>query len=420
MVRHLFYALTLLTFSGASSAMTLYCGAVIDTLQGKVLGDHTITVEDDRVSALSPGRASSVDIDLGELTCLPGLMDMHVHLSLEQSAAAFAQRIQFNVGDYAIRAVANAEKTLMAGFTTVRDLGDTGDVTISLRKAIDQGIVAGPRIVAAGKAIATTGGHADPTNSLRRDLMGNPGPREGVINGSAQAYGAVRQRYKDGSDTIKITATGGVLSVAKSGLNPQFSDDELAAIIRAADDYGFVVAAHAHGAEGMKRAIRAGVRSIEHGTMMDDEAMRLMKRNNTYYVPTILAGEWVGARAKEPGFFQEMVRKKAAAIGPLIKDTFGKAYKAGVKIAFGTDSGVSPHGENAREFALMVEAGMPAMEAIQSATISPAEMLKLEDRGQIAVGLLADIIAVSGNPAENIEILESVDFVMKGGVIYRQ
>ena len=256
---------------------------------------------------------------------------------------------------------------------------------------------------------------------MRMDLTGDPGPKEGVINSPEDARKAVRQRYKDGADLIKITATGGVLSVAKSGQNPQFTEEEIRAVVETAKDYGLYVAAHAHGAEGMKRAIRAGVRSIEHGTFMDDEAMELMKQHGTYYVPTIIAGKWVAEKSAEEDFFPSAVRPKAAAIGPHAQATFGKAYKSGVKIAFGTDSGVSPHGENAKEFAYMVEAGMPALEAIQSATLTAATLLGVEDQlGALEAGKLADVVAVPEDPTVDITTMQRVSFVMKDGVIYKQ
>jgi len=309
---------------------------------------------------------------------------------------------------------------LQSGFTTVRDLGGSG-VNIALRNAIARGEVQGPRVFTAGKAIGTTGGHADPTNGYRKDLMGDPGPAEGVINGPADAYHAVRQRYKDGSDCIKITATGGVLSQAKNGSNPQFTEEEIKAIVSAAQDYGFKVAAHAHGAEGIKRAVRAGVNSIEHGTLMDEEGMELMKKMGTYYVPTIIAGRSAADSAKIPGYYTDMVVPKALAIGPKIQATFAKAYKAGVKIAFGTDAGVYAHGKNWMEFVYMTEAGMPAMEAIQSATVSAADLLGAsESLGSLEAGKMADIIAVDGDPTKDINAMGKVRFVMKEGVVYRQ
>ena len=241
-----------------------------------------------------------------------------------------------------------------------------------------------------------------------------------MINGEAEAYKAVRQRYKEGADLIKITATGGVLSVAKNGQNPQFTLKEVEAIVTAAKDYGMKVAAHAHGAEGMKRAIIAGVSSIEHGTLMTKEVMDLMKKHGTYYVPTILAGEWVAQKSKIDGYFPELVRPKAAKIGPIIAQTFSRAYKRGVKIAYGTDTGVSPHGENGREFALMVKAGMPAMKAIQSATIEGAKLLGQEKSlGSISPKKYADIVAVNGDPLKDISLLENITFVMKEGIVFK-
>ncbi|MFM7433817.1 MAG: amidohydrolase family protein, partial [Gammaproteobacteria bacterium] len=280
----------------------------------------------------------------------------------------------------------------------------------------------GPRIFAAGKSIASTGGHADPTNGWADFLGGGDvGPVDGVVNGAEQGAQAVRQRYKEGSDLIKITATGGVLSIAKSGLNPQFTEDEIRTIVTTARDYGFKVAAHAHGAEGMKRAVRAGVDSIEHGTFMDDETIALMKERGTYYVPTITAGRWVFDRSKEDDFFPTLVRPKAAAIGPQIQGTFAKAYKAGVKIVFGTDTGVSAHGDNGREFVLMVEAGMPPMETIKSATSVAAKFLEIDDRlGSVQTGKIADLVAVPGDPLADISAMRRVHFVMMDGTVHRQ
>jgi imidazolonepropionase-like amidohydrolase len=291
---------------------------------------------------------------------------------------------------------------------------------VPLRNAIARGDIAGPRVFAAGKSIATTGGHADPTNGYKSSLRGNPGPEDGVINGVEDARKAVRQRYKEGSDLIKITATGGVLSLAKSGQNPQFTVEEIEAVVATAKDYGFMVAAHAHGKEGIRRAIIGGVTTIEHGTYMDDEIFALMKEHGTTWVPTILAGRFVAEKAAVPGFFPEIIRPKAAAIGPQIQDTFARAYRAGVKIAFGTDCGVCPHGSNARELELMVKGGMPAMEAIQSATTTTAALRGIEsDLGTLETGKLADLVAVPGDPIADITALQRVAFVMKEGVVYQ-
>lgn len=410
--------------AAADADTVVHAGRVVDVAAGRVLENMSILVSGDRITGLESGYVEGDGaevIDLREYTVMPGFIDTHVHLDHElDPPGSYTDRFYLNAADYALRATVYAERTLMAGFTTVRDLGASSvEALFGLRDAIDKGYVQGPRIFAAGKSIATTGGHADPTNGLRFDSRGDPGPAEGVVNGPYDAAKAVRQRYKDGSDVIKLTVTGGVLSLAKSGSNPQFNDEELEAVMATARDYGFVVAVHAHGAEGMKRAIRAGVDSVEHGTFMDDEARRLMKRNGTWYVPTISAGKWVADLAQIDGKLPEVVRPKAASVGPQIQDTFAEAWKSGVKIAFGTDAGVSPHGANGREFTFMVEAGMPTMEAIRSATINAATLLRVtDDLGTIQAGRFADIVAVKGDPLQDITLLENVDFVMKGGRVY--
>ncbi len=409
----------------SNAAILIHAGNII-TAEGKqILREHTIVVDKDRIvsveSGYKPGDSDDQIIDLKMATVMPGLMDMHTHFSYQSSPQSYSEGFSMNEADYALRGATFAEKTLMSGFTTVRELGDAYHISTALRKAIDAGYVKGPRIFAAGTSIATTGGHADPTNGMSFDRMGAPTPEQGVINGVDDARKAVRQRYKEGADLIKITATGGVLSVAKSGMNSQFRDEELAAIVETAKDYGFTVAVHAHGKEGMERAIKAGVNSIEHGTFMDNNTMKLMQSYGTYYVPTISAGKHVAEKAKTPGYFPEMVRLKAQAIGPLIQQTFARAYKAGVNIAFGTDAGVGMHGENWREFVFMTEAGMPAHEAILSATIAGAKLLKSEqDLGSIKVGKIADLVAVPGNPLEDIQLMGKVNFVMKAGVVYKR
>ena len=409
----------------APAATLIHAGTVITAEGSQVLTNQTLVVDGDKITAIEAGfrQPATGDqlVDLRQHTVLPGLMDMHTHFSYQSSPTSYSEGFTLNEADIALRGATYANKTLMSGFTTVRELGDSHLVSVALRKAIAAGHVAGPRIFTAGKSIATTGGHADPTNGVVYQRMGDPGAAEGVINGAEEARKAVRQRYKEGADLIKITATGGVLSVAKSGMNPQFKDDELQAIVETAKDYGFTVAVHAHGKEGMERAIKAGVTSIEHGTFMDDKTMALMKQHGTYFVPTISAGRYVAEKAKVPGFFPEMVRVKAAAIGPLIQQTFARAYKAGVKIAFGTDAGVGMHGDNWQEFVFMTEAGMPAMTALQSATIESARLLGVSDSlGSLKVGKIADIVAVPGNPLQDIQLMGKVSFVMKAGVIYKQ
>jgi len=409
----------------SQSTSYLYCGSILDCVGDGPATQKTIIVENGSILEIRDGYISAPDtvavVDLKEYTVMPGLMDMHVHIEGESSPRRYEEGFRLNDADVALRATVYCERTLMAGFTTVRDLGGSG-VNVSLRNAINRGFVTGPRIYTCEKGIGTTGGHADPTNGVRKDLMQDPGPKEGVVNSVDDAKKAVRQRYKNGADVIKITATGGVLSVAKDGSGPQFTVEEVKAIVDAANDYGFVTAAHAHGPEGMKRAVLGGIHSIEHGTFMNEEIMELMKERGTYLVPTISAGKFVYEKAiTSPQFFPPMIRKKAIEIGPQIQETFRKAYEAGVNIAFGTDTAVSPHGDNAKEFVYMVEAGMPAYEAIKSATVGASDLLRISEKyGTLESGKMADIIAVKGDPLADVTILQDIQFVMKGGVIYKQ
>lgn len=424
-MRHLFLAIafSICAFAAQAQKTFLHCGQLIDVEHLKVLKEKTIVVEGNKIVDVLDGyaKAGSNDktVDLKNSTVMPGLMDMHVHVESETSPNRYLDGFTQNDADVAYGAMRLAERDLMAGFTSVRDLGGSG-VNIALRKAIQKGFVVGPRIYTAGKSIATTGGHADPTNNYRKDLMGDPGPKEGVINGPEDAYKAVRQRYKEGSDVIKITASGGVLSMSANGENPQFTEEEVRAIVSAAKDYGFKVAAHCHGVEAMKRAIRGGVSSIEHGTLMDESVFPLMKQYGTYLVPTIIAGRSSADSAKIPGYYPPMVTKKALEIGPKVQATFAKAYKAGVKIAFGTDAGVYAHGKNWIEFRYMVEAGMPIIESIQAATWNAADLMGTQSiLGSIEKNKLADIIAVPGDLTNNIELMGQVNFVMKDGVVYK-
>ena len=413
-----------LSISALINADTLlHVGNLLDTNNGEISKAVTIRIKGNKILEVTKGYATPKKndeiVNLKQSYVLPGFMDMHVHLAQEYVPKA-ERRSKIEPEYRALFAANAASKTLMAGFTSVRNLGDGGMETISLRDAIKEGLVIGPRIFTSGKTIATTGGHGDPTNGMPKDNYSPPSPEEGVVDSPEDAKKAVRQRYKDGADGIKITATGGVLSVAKSGENPQFTDEELNSIVATANDYGLWTAAHAHGKEGMKRAVIAGINSIEHGTYMDQEVMDLMKSKGTYYVPTIMAGDWVAEKAKIPNFFPALVKPKAEKIGPQIQSTFAKAYKAGVKIAFGTDSGVSAHGDNWQEFILMTNAGMTNQDALKSATIETAKLLRIEDKlGQIKPGMLADIIAVKQNPVEDISTVENVIFVMKDGVIFK-
>jgi len=417
--------LTLVAAAPSYADTLIYAGRLIDGESDRAVNDVTIRVDGGVISSVERGfsdaNANDVTIDLRNQTVLPGLMDTHVHLTGEYSARSNLNRFTLNEADYAYDAAKYAKRTLDAGFTVVRNLGDSFNVTIALRKAIASGDVPGPMILTAAKGLSSTGGHGDSTNGWAAHFDADPTPKDGVVNSVEDARRAVRQRYKDGADWIKITATGGVLSVAKNGQNPQFTEEELLAIIETANDYGLRVAAHAHGTEGMRRAVLAGVASIEHGSFMDEEVMDLMIERDTYFVPTILAGNWVAEKATIDGFFPELVRPKAAAIGPIIQDTFARAYARGVPIVFGTDTGVSAHGDNAQEFALMVKGGMPEMEAIQTATSIAADFLDIsETHGRIEAGKQADIIAVRGDPLSDITTLENVSFVMKGGHIYKQ
>ncbi len=415
--------LSLLAFAGFAQKTILHCGSLIDVKTQTVLKNRSIVVEGKKIVAVSEGFLSpakgDVVINLKDKTVMPGLIDSHVHLESETNPGAYLDRFVKNPGDVAYQAYGYAKRNLMAGFTTVRDLGGT-HVVISLRNAINKGLIEGPRIFTAGVTIGTTGGHADDTNGINETFKKDLGPEDGVVNGVADAAKAVRQRYKEGSDLIKITATGGVLSYAKDGAGAQFTDEEIRAIVQTAKDYGYKVAAHAHGKEGMKRAVLGGVTSIEHGTYMDEEVMELMKKMGTFYVPTVIAGRSTADSSKIPNYYPEMVAKKAAAIGPVIQGTFAKAYKAGVKIAFGTDAGVFGHGKNGYEFILMNEGGMPVLEAIKSATVTAADLLGQSDLiGSIEVGKMADIVAVPGDPVADVKLMTKVNFVMKEGKVYK-
>lgn len=423
MKKTLLLLVLLLTSWSWSQTTYLQCGQVFDSQKAKMLGPHTLVINGNKIAEVKKGYVLPEDnspvIDLKSKTVYPGFIDMHVHIEGEYSPDRYLKSFTNNPPDTAYEAGAIAERTLLAGFTTVRDMGGTG-VNVALRNAINKGITRGPRIFTAEKAIGTTGGHADPTNGFRSDLQGDPGPKEGVINSAEDARKAVRQRYKNGADWIKITATGGVLSVAKNGQNPQFTEEELASIVKIATDYGLKVAAHAHGDEGMYRAVSNGVKTIEHGTLIEKRTMELMKEKEAYLVATISAGKFVAEQAKKPGAYPAVIVPKAIAIGAQIQETFSKAYKYGVPIAFGTDAGVFPHGENAKEFVYMNEGGMPVSEVLQTATLVNAKLLDKEDQlGQIKEGFLADIVATEENALENVHTLTEVTFVMKNGVIYK-
>ena len=407
----------------APESVALHCPRLLDVDAGKLLGETTVVVEGTRIKEVRAGHldvAGAKSIDLHDVTCLPGLIDSHVHLTGETSPTQYVDDFHWNAADYAIRSVAYAQRTLDAGFTTVRNVGDNDYDSVALRNAINSGVIPGPRIFTAGPAIGSTGGHADHTDGYRHDLAGDPGAKDSIINSPQDAWKAVRQHYKDGADLIKIMPSGGVLDQSASVDNAQLTLEEIKALVAAAHDYGFTVAAHAHGSEAIRRAVIGGVDSIEHGTFINDEDIKLMKERGTWLVPTIIAGKYVEEMANKPGYYPPQVAAKAKQVGPIIQAAAGRAYKGGVKIAFGTDASVYPHGLNAKEFQYMVEAGMPPLFVLQAATTHAALLLKHEgDIGSISAGRYADVVAVPGNPLDDITLMQKVSFVMKEGRVYR-
>lgn len=411
----------------------VHCGMLLAVPGKPPVANSTVIIKDGKILEVRAGfvtseeaaKAASVDprsierIDLRDRFVLPGLIDCHTHVTFEFTADERLRRVQESDADLAIRAVSAARRELEAGFTTIRDLGSAGEAGFAIRDGINRGEVPGPRILQAGHAITPTGGHADRTLGYRAGLWDVPGALEGSADGSDECRKAVRAQVKRGADVIKLTATGGVLSNTGAGLEQQMFEDELRSIVETAHMLKRKVAAHAHGGNGIKAAVRAGVDSIEHGTYLDDEAIALMKERGTYLVATIIAGKTVGQRAEQVGYYPRAVAEKARIVGPVIQGAFAKAYKAGVKIAFGTDAGVFPHGENAREFEYMVEAGMPAAEAIRAATVNAADLCGLSaEIGTIEPGKAADLIATAKSPIDDITELGRVLFVMRGGTVH--
>jgi imidazolonepropionase-like amidohydrolase len=402
--------------------IVLKAGRMIDVRTGQVVENVVILVRGERIEAVGRDVAIPPDaevIDLGRSTVLPGLMDMHTHLTGDPSYGYSDHRLHEWPGYAALVGAKNARRTLLAGFTTVRNVGADEWADVALRDAIRNGLIPGPRLYVSAHAIGITGGHCD-TNGYRPDAWPEPGIERGIVNGVDDAIKAVRYQIKYGADVIKICATGGVLSAGDAVGAPQLTLEEMTAIVQTAAWAERKVAAHAHGTEGIKMAVRAGVASIEHGSMLDEEAIRLMKERGTYLVPTLMAFEAVVSGARS-GKLAPWSAKKALEIEPHARRSIQMAIRAGVNIAFGTDAGVFPHGENAGEFRLLVRAGMTPIQAIQSATIHAARLLGVEkDLGTIEPGKLADIIAVRGDPLEDITRLTQVEFVMKGGIIYKR
>jgi imidazolonepropionase-like amidohydrolase len=409
------------------------CGSVLAMPGNEPLKNSTVVVKNGLVDRIVSGfdgpdlndarqHGAKIDeVNLRESFVLPGLIDCHVHLSNVWDQSVRARFPQETPEFIAVRASAFARATLDAGFTTVRDLGANEPNTIlGLRDAINQGIIVGPRILAAGHWIAMTGGHGDNTLGYRADLIPQPGPEKGIADGADECRKAVRAQIKLGADVIKLTATGGVLSASSAGLAQHFTQDELNSIVQTAHSLGRKAAAHAHGVDGINASLRAGCDSIEHATYLNDESIKLFKEHGAYYVPTLLAAKTVADNAKIPGYYLAVVAAKAEKVGPVAMEAFRKAHAAGVKIAFGTDTGVSPHGQNAREFALMVQGGMSPGEAIYSATVSAADLLGISSQvGTLETGKAADLIAVKGDPLKDITELERVQWVMRAGAVAR-
>lgn len=398
----------------AQQAVAVRAARLLDVESGQIVTNAVVVIEGDRIKsvggAVPPGAQT---IDLGDVTLLPGLIDLHTHLAYDIEGDWVHRVVKETPADDALRGARNARRTLLAGFTTVRDIGSRGFVDVSLKRAIEAGLIEGPRIVPVGHALGSTGGHCDVTGYSPRIL--EQGPEAGLADGSAAILQALRYQIKHGAEAIKTCATAGVLSFEKPVGAQQYSEEELRVMVEEARRHGIKVAAHAHGTEGIIAAVRAGVTTIEHGSMLDDEAIQLMIQKGTYLVPTTYLAGVINLNV-----LPERMQAKAQYILPLARESLRRAIQAGVKIAFGTDAGVFPHGDNAREFAVLVERGMKALDAIRTATVNAADVLGVNDRGAIAAGRLADLIAVPGNPLENIRVLEDVRFVMKGGTVYKR
>ncbi|MFA4939894.1 amidohydrolase family protein [Brevundimonas sp.] len=415
------------TGAGVSSELTttfVEAGRLLaDPSNGVVQRDKTLVIRGNQVVEVRDGFVGDASqgqiVDLRQAFVLPGLIDSHVHLTSQQNPNGRLEQVTLSDADKAMVGARYARRTLMAGFTTVADLGASNEAIFALRNAVKTGDVPGPRIIAAGSSVSIHGGHGD-INGYREDVM-HLLSSESICSGPEDCMRAVRTQVRAGADIIKITATGGVLSNTAAGLNQQFSDPELSAIVESAHRMGRQVTAHAHGVDGINAFLRAGGDSIEHGTYLDDQSIRLFKSNGAWLIPTLLAGDFVARVASGPNnFFTPAQTAKALEAGPKMLDMARRAHEGGVKIAFGTDSGVSAHGDNAQEFALLVRAGLTPLEAIQAATVGAAEHLRISNEaGKIAPGMPADIVAVLGDPLTDVTELERMRFVMKSGVVYR-
>ncbi len=399
----------------------IYAGQVIDVPGQKPKSNQTIIIHDGKIIAIEDGFVTddkAVILDHRDMFFLPGLIDSHVHLRGDRDSGKPDDDVRLEAEDVALQAAAHARTTLMAGFTAVQDVGGPNAI-FALRRAINKGLVPGPHIKAAGSAISATGGHGD-VHGFKDDIL-KMMESETICDGVADCRRAVRRAVKNGADVIKVTATGGVLSNTNAGTGQQLMDDELEAIVQTATSMGRKVTAHAHDKGGIEAALRAGIQSIEHGSFMDKETARLFKQKGAVLVPTVLAGKTVEKWAQDPDtFLPPNSVKKALEVGPVMQDMARLAYENGVTIAFGTDSGVSKHGDNAEEFIYLTRAGMSEMEAIEAATTVAAKHIGLDNViGTLEPGKFADLIAVDGDPLSNISELQDVDFVMKGGVVYK-
>jgi imidazolonepropionase-like amidohydrolase len=409
----------------AQRTLIVHAGTLLAVPGEAPLTRQSIVIEDDRIIQVVPGFIDGSEmagdtqiLDLSDQFVLPGLMDMHVHLLIELDATAKLRELTETPVFKAMRGVANASKTLRAGFTTVRDLGGDPESIFALRDAINTGLSEGPTVFAAGSAIAATGGHGD-IDGIRADLMKLWTP-DSICDGAVDCRRATRQAIKYGADWIKITATGGVLSDSSTGLGVQMTPDELAEIVTTAHNLGRKVAAHAHGTSGVNAALVAGVDSIDHGTFLDKRSIKLFRETDAWLVPTLMPGHMVPKAMAGNPFFTDAIKEKAQRAAHRSKASFQMAQKGGVRIAFGTDTGVTPHGMNAMEFELMVAAGMSPAQAIRSATVNTAELLNVSDSlGTLEVGKLADLVAVRGNPLEDISLLQNISTVVKAGQLIR-